>query len=486
MAVISGTDGNDTLIGTASADTMSGLAGDDTYIVDNVGDVVIEQANQGIDLVRASVNYTLTSNVEHLTLTGSAALSGKGNDLNNLIIANNAGNSLFGGAGNDTLQGGNGNDVLDGGTGADKMSGGAGNDTYIVDNAGDVVIELAGGGTDLVKSSVNYTLTANVENLTLTGTQSLVGRGNDSANNMTANAAGDSLYGGGGSDKLTGGDGNDYLDGGVCSDTLFGGAGDDKLVWGADTWWGTGGTSTNLWTGQVIDVQYKSRSIDFFDGGTGVDTLLGSGCPDLIVLDDLTDFGTVWTNQPRLLNIEVIDSGLGDDVINLTSKRFSLSNLTILAGDGADTVWSSTGNDTIFGGAGNDVLDGAAGNDVLDGGVGNDTLIGGAGKDVFTFSTALNATSNKDVISGFAVADDKVALDDAVFTALTGQTSLLAGQFAAGAGLSAGRDADDRIVYNTTTGVLFYDADGSGAGAAVAFAQLSPNLALNNTHFQVI
>ena len=200
---LTGNTAANTLDGGTGADTLIGGAGDDTYVVDNAADVVTELASQGTDSVQASVTHTLAANVERLTLTGTSAINGTGNDLANTLTGNTAANTLIGGAGNDTLNGG---------TGADTLIGGAGDDTYVVDNVADVVTELVGEGTDTVQTSVTYTLAANLERQTLTGSSAINGTGNDLANTLTGNAAANTL------------------DGGTGADTLIGGAGDDTYV----------------------------------------------------------------------------------------------------------------------------------------------------------------------------------------------------------------------------------------------------------------
>ncbi|MEI8210392.1 MAG: calcium-binding protein, partial [Methylococcales bacterium] len=158
--------GNDFLDGKAGADTLRGGDGNDTYVVDNSGDVVTENSNEGIDTVQSSVSWTLSNNFENLILTGNAAINGTGNTANNTLIGNSAANILDGGVGDD---------ILDGKGGADSLIGGAGNDTYYIDNAGDTVTEGLNAGTDTVLSSINYALGTNVENLTLTGTDAING-----------------------------------------------------------------------------------------------------------------------------------------------------------------------------------------------------------------------------------------------------------------------------------------------------------------------
>ncbi|MDM0081674.1 ESPR-type extended signal peptide-containing protein [Variovorax sp. J31P179] len=201
-AALNGT-GNNVLDGGAGADTLRGGAGDDTYYVDQAGDSIVENANEGVDTVNTQASYTLGSNLENLTLGGSAAINGTGNALNNTIHGNSA------------------NNVLDGGAGADTLRGGAGNDTYYVDQTGDLVVENASEGMDTVISTISYALNANVENLTLGGTTAINGTGNELNNAILGNAANNVLDGGAGADTLDGGAGADTLRGGTGNDVYY-------------------------------------------------------------------------------------------------------------------------------------------------------------------------------------------------------------------------------------------------------------------------
>ncbi len=138
------------------------------------------------------------------------------------LYGTNGNDSMYGKAGNDILYGFAGNDYLDGGTGSDSMYGGTDNDYYYVDSTGDRVIEYAGQGTDWVYSYINYTLGANVENLSLLGT-AYSGSGNSLNNSISGNSSNNYLNGAGGNDKLYGYGGNDILSGGTGSDSMYGG-----------------------------------------------------------------------------------------------------------------------------------------------------------------------------------------------------------------------------------------------------------------------
>ncbi|QSJ20283.1 FG-GAP repeat protein [Nostoc sp. UHCC 0702] len=149
------------------------------------------------------------------------------------IFALTVTNVINGTDANDTLTGGAGNDILDGGAGSDRLLGGTGNDTYIVDTIRDVVIENADAGEDTVQSAVNYTLTANVEYLILTGTANTTGTGNDLDNSITGNSGNNLLKGLGGNDTLLGNAGDDTLIGGAGNDLLTGGSGSDRFLFGS-------------------------------------------------------------------------------------------------------------------------------------------------------------------------------------------------------------------------------------------------------------
>ncbi|HEX3860243.1 MAG TPA: MJ1477/TM1410 family putative glycoside hydrolase [Stellaceae bacterium] len=407
---LNGAAGNDVLNGGAGADTMAGGVGNDTYVVDNAGDVVTEAAAAGTDTVQSSISYTLGANVENLTLTGSAAINGTGNALNNVIIGN---------GGNNILNGGAGNDVLNGSAGADTMAGGVGNDTYYVDNAGDIVTEAAAAGTDIVRSSINYTLPANVENLALLGSGNINGTGN-SLNNA--------IIGNGGNNILSGGAGNDVLNGGAGNDVLNGGVGADRMA-----------------------------------GGVGNDTYYVDNAGDVVTEAAASGTDIVWSS------------------INYTLPA-NVENLALLGSGNINGTGNSL-NNAIIGNSGNNTLNGGAGADRLNGGAGNDNLYGGAGADAFVFTTPLNASTNVDHIFDFSSIDDKILLSGSVFKTAGAVGTLDVTAFYVG---SASHDADDRIIYNRTTGALSYDPDGTGAAAATPFAVLPSGLTLSNTNFQIV
>ena len=260
---LNGNGGNDTLDGGSGADTMSGGTGNDTYIVDDVGDSVIELSGQGTDTVRTTLTaYLLDANVEKLRFIGSGNFTGTGNELSNEIEGGASSDDLFGEdgydyllgrGGDDNLYGGADGDTLDGGSGGDHMEGGTGDDAYIVDDLGDVVLEFSGEGTDQVYTSLSdYVIPDEVENMTYNGVSGDAFTG-------TGNTLDNVIYGGGGADSLSGAEGNDELRGQGGSDTLDGGDGDDLLV-------GGGGIGQDTMTGGIGADRFQ---IGYYESNVG-------------------------------------------------------------------------------------------------------------------------------------------------------------------------------------------------------------------------
>jgi Ca2+-binding RTX toxin-like protein len=330
---------------------------------------------------------------------------------------------LDGGAGNDTLvgsnwsgaqlQGGAGNDLLDGGSAIDQLLGGAGDDAYVVDNAGDLITELSGEGTDEVRSAVNYQLTAYVENLVLTGS-AVQGIGNSLNNHISGNAGDNIIKGGRGSDTFEGGAGNDtyYVsgtvhmagDGGYSFGELDqvvenAGEGTDSVIsnvsytlganvenlrlLGEEDLSGFGNGGDNRITGNDGDNFLQGLDgDDWLDGGAGADFLIGGDGSDTYVID--SQFDTIAPESPEEAGgIDTVRSGID------YALEFSLEHLTLIGaavygkGNHRDNniIGNANGN-WLVGDGGNDRLDGAAGDDQLDGGFGDDLILGRDGSDV--------------------------------------------------------------------------------------------------------
>lgn len=304
--------GNDTLDGSAGFDFLEGGLGNDTYIIDETYDIIVENAGEGTDIVTANVSYALDANIETLILTGSSELTGMGNELNNSLTGNSANNSLYGFVGNDTL---------DGKGGADILIGGAGNDTYVVDSTLDSVVEYAGEGTDTVKANFTYVLSdPNLENLTLAGTLASDGTGNSAANSLTGNSATNHLYG------L---DGNDKLNGGAGADVLVGGQGNDSYT-----------------VENIGDIVTENTSEGTDSVSSSISYILGA-------------------------NLEKLTLSGSDD---LDGTGNELSN-GLTGNSGANDLYGMAGRDTLSGGLGDDWLSGGLGGDTLTGGAGKDRFV---------------------------------------------------------------------------------------------------------------
>ncbi|HEV8678127.1 MAG TPA: calcium-binding protein, partial [Stellaceae bacterium] len=535
---LSGGGGSDWLDGGSGADSMSGGTGHDVYIVDNFGDAVTENGGEGTDTVRTSILfYGLPDNVENLRYTETGNFIGSGNGLDNIItggpgndILSGGGGSdtLNGGAGDDVLQGGDdgdsthnevlnggaGNDTLDGGGGWNALYGGAGNDTYIIrDGTQDMPSEYIASGVDTIETTLTtFTLPPNTgnndfENLTFIGSGNFTGTGNGLNNVIIGGSGADTLRGGAGSDTLRGGAGADSMVGGTGDDTYHvdnffdavtenAGEGIDTVKTtlaayalssnvenltfiGSGNFAGAGNGLNNLLIGGAgNDSLTGNGGNDTLNGKAGADAMAGGANSDTYIVDNTGD--TVNEN-----------AGEGTDTVKTTLASYTLAanveNLTFI-GSGSFAGTGNALNNVIIGLGGADTLHGGGGNDKLEGRYGNDSLYGGAGQDKFLFDTTLNATHNVDHVFDFSSVDDTILLSDAIFvfadgTGSGGLGTLVAGEFHIG---SAAADADDRIIYDSATGTLRYDPDGTGSAAAIQFATLPTGLALSNANFQIV
>jgi Ca2+-binding RTX toxin-like protein len=334
---------------------------------------------------------------------------------------------IVGTNGNDSLVGTSGVDTIEGLGGNDTLVGLAGNDSLLGGTGDDRYVVGTGdilsdsGGTDTVESSVSWTLGAGFENLTFTGTAVTSGSGN-SLNNV-----------------ITGSAGNNWLRGLEGNDTVNAGAGNDTIQM-------SNGSGTNY-------------GADVIDGGSGIDTL---------------DFGTAARSAVLVSLWSGSVSGGGTD---------GAGTATVV---NVENVNGSAFRDSITGNAAANFLFGFDGNDVLDGREGNDRLEGGAGGDVYWFSTA-PGSANADTIVGFVSGGEQIVLDAGVHPSLGPNGNFAAGdaRFATGAGFNSGQDSSDRVIYNTTTGQLWYDADGNGSGTAQLIATLQGAPALAATDLMV-
>jgi trimeric autotransporter adhesin len=568
---LNGSAENDLLDGGSGADTMTGGAGHDYYRVDDAGDVVIENAGGGTDTVESAISHVLGDNVENLTLTGSANLNGTGNAEDNVMRGNAGSNVLDGGAGFDHLHGGAGDDtyyvddldtihenagegldtvyasgsfgmgehtengfllgtddisiggnsannVLTGNSGANGLFGGAGQDTLIgglgddwygVDDAGDVIVELAGEGNDGVEASISYVLGNHLENLSLAYGLglSINATGNALDNYLVGNEADNVLTGAGGVDTMEGLEGNDtyvvdsaseasliFEEVGFGTDTVRSsvawtlGANFENLeLTGSSNINGTGNSANNVMTGNSGSNTLSGGSgHDTLDGGgAGTDVLTGGQGNDIFVVNH----ATVTTTE---------SSGQGTDTVQSSITWTLASNIEnlVLTGTGNINGTGNTGVNNITGNSGNNVLNGGTGVDVMAGGAGDDTYqldsasetvteLAGEGTDTVQIGATYTLGANVENLlltgtSGFTGTGN--ALDN-VLTGNGGANTLNGGDGndrldgAAGNDTLAGGAGNDTYVFGT--GDTINESAGAGTDtveSATAIAALQTNV----------
>lgn len=405
----------------------------------------------------------------------------------NMIIGLGGDDSLEGQGGNDMIQGDAGDDTISGGVGADTLNGGTGEDVlYYVGSDAGVTVDLnedSAGFQHASGGDAEGDVISNFENV----------YASDHADVITGNAGDNILFGYDGDDVINGLDGDDVLRGGLGADTLDGGNGNDwvrylgsasgvtvNLTVGADGFQSASGGDGE---GDVLSGFENIQGSDFGDdltGDAGRNYILGFDGDD--VIDGGASNDTIRGGE----GADTMEGGSGADVLQYTDSAGGVSvDLNADAngmqqasggdaeGDvisGFEHVYASNHDDMLTGDAGRNILYGYDGMDTINGGEGKDVLRGGDDADSFVFNSALDP-ANEDRIIDFVAGEDVMVLDSAVFTGLT-SGALDAGMFVANID-GAATSADQRIIYETDTGKVYYDSDGSGDAEAVAFAQLS-------------
>jgi serralysin len=406
--------------------------------------------------------YTVSSNYT-INVTDVAGATINGTSSANTLNGTSEGETINGLGGNDTLNGLGGNDTLNGGAGSDKMAGGTGNDIYVVDATGDTVTENANEGTDLVQSSVTFTLGANVENLTLTGSSAINGTGNALNNIITGNSANNVLAGLGGADQLIGGSGTDTAtyaastSGVTVSLTLNTGSGGDAQ---GDTF----SSIENLIGSNYNDVFEGNSGVNNINGGAGIDTITYENATALVKVSLATTSAqsTGGGGSDTLSNFE-----------NLTGSAFN------------DTLTGSTVANVLKGLAGNDTISAGGGNDTLVGGSGTDTLTGGAGNDAFVFNLP---SDGLDTITDFSSNADFLQISAAGFGGgLVANATPTLVTVADVASASSGGNTGYFIFDNsgTNSGTIYWDPTGGSSSDAVAFVKIN-GTALLATDFHIV
>jgi Ca2+-binding RTX toxin-like protein len=430
--------GRDIARGGSGQDTLFGGLGDDTMIGGSGNDVLTdaETDNSADNLDGGSGNDIMDGRGGNDTLVG-----GSGDDI------------LEGREGNDELRGGSDNDILRGGSGNDLMSGGAGNDNYAVDSITDRVSEFPDEGTDTVDSSIDYTLGADLENLSLSGSATN-GTGNTLNNTITGNSANNSLNGSAGNDTLNGDAGTDTANYRALGQAI-------TLLPRGVISKGSLGTDSILNIETIIGATGKANTINGSSGTGGASFIVNlETSPNNFIVNNLPGLG--------LLTFTV------ENFVNVTGTP---ENDTITGNSSNNVINGGAGNDALLGGLGTDTLVGGTGNDRLTGGAGNDRLTGGTGADRFVFNATTEARDN---ITDFSVVDDTINVSAAGFGGgLAAGAAITADQFRLG---SVAGDSSDRFIYDSSTGGLFFDVDGNGGSGQLQLATLSarPGLTFND------
>ncbi|WP_075290122.1 calcium-binding protein [Pararhizobium arenae] len=497
--IINARGGNDVIVL-----NLVGNLGGDNFVDAGSGDDVVDNRVEGGNEIRLGANNdTYVGQGFAFTTEGfDVVFGGTGNDTMAVTTFNSR---YFGEGDNDTFISEGWQNVFDGGSGTDTLSYELRDESNTLGGTG-VEVDLAQGfaitGNNRFEDfvSIENATGTNVRDELFGSSVANVLKGRDGNDQLVGRAGNDTLDGGAGADEMVGGAGNDtYLvqnagdivdelnDGGSGIDTVkssisfslaqssrVGGVVEKLTLVGTGAINATGNSSANVLTGNSAG--------NTLDGATGADTMIGGAGNDTYVVQDTGD----------IVN-ETASGGAGTDTVKSsisfslaasskvigTFEKLVLTGTSAINGTGNGSANAMTGNNAI------NTLNGAAGDDLINGGLGNDVLIGGSGKDKFIFKTTLGASTNVDRITDFNVADDTIQIENAVFTAIGAAGPLSASKFVKNTTGLAG-DNDDRIIYETDTGKLFYDSNGKASGGSVHFATIGSNLSVTASDFLIV
>ena len=469
--------GNDTIFGNGGDDWLNGGKGVDRFYggagIDGVyfSDVGVGGHGVRVDMA-LSVGNILNDGYGNVE-TATSVEKYDGSKFADLLSGSSLGDTLAGEAGNDTVSGARGNDALYGDAGSDSVYGGNGNDTV---EGGNGLDKLDGGRGVNMLAFWDVVVPGHVVTVNLgLATHQVIDdgfgfsetvlnfrdiAGSDLADSLTGNGQANTFWGNAGADHLIGGKGNDSLYGGDGNDTIVGGAGDDEVGGdkGRDSFFGGWGQNhLGFW------------DVDATGHGVAVNLALSTRN----ILDD--GYGNVET----AVNFQTVSgSSYGDSITGTVFDE------TLWGNDGNDTLTGAGGKDSLIGGYGDDFLDGGDGDDVLRSFEGNDTMTGGAGNDTFVFADDVPAVAGRDVILDMTHGQDSIGIATWWTTALTGQNRLTAAQFLSQAGANQAQTIDQHVIYDPTTGSLYFDVDGNGSAyATVLIAILSNHPSLTYQDF---
>lgn len=430
LSLSTGSSGADTIDRTGATPGQSyGGGGNDTYIVDGAEDEIFEDPSGGQDTVQSGTTWTLDTNFENLTLTGTGNTNGTGNAADNSVTGNSGDNTLMGLGGNDTLNGGAGNDTLVGGLGTDTLDGGDGNDHLTGGASPDGVVDIINGGTgdDTFGDSENIDIITGGDGMDIVevmqdyisvadGNLVTVEYVNSTGFGLTIDLSGQSegfkLNGDAGNNVLTGGAGDDEILGASGNDTINGGDGEDIAVFS-----GNADDYEIVVSSETVTVTHKNMGSDGIDILSNIETLRfadqditvesGTEVDDSLDLtDEDGDIGaggagddTYFVDDIRDLVIELFGEG-NDTIITTITLTLpdNVENLILRGTEAIDAIGNAldnflegnSNNNVLFGLLGIDELFGGFGDDILDGGPGGDFLAGGPGNDTYFIDSLLD------------------------------------------------------------------------------------------------